>query len=108
MKIIVRDGKIQAGQIFKLSALGYVLGAGLIFIPVFVLATIFTVMAISSGMPAQVNGAQVTGGLAMVAGIMPLIVLPFVLAIQSVIFGGLITLGLWLYTRRRSIEVISQ
>lgn len=106
MKIRARDGKVQVGSLFKLASLGYLMGAGLIAVPVFLLATLFTLLAISAGMPANANGAPVTGGLALVTAAMPLIVLPFILALQAIMFGGLITLGLWLYTRRRPIEII--
>ena len=108
MQIKIKDGKIKSSSLFKLTALGYALGAGALFIPLFLLMTLLTIAAISAGMPANVNGAPVTGGLALVAGVMPLIILPFALAVQAIIFGALITLGLWLYTRKRTIQIIEE
>jgi len=38
--------------------------------------------------------------------LLQLLLLPIILGIQSVLFGGVIVLGLWLYQKRRPILVV--
>ena len=105
MELQTQGGRLKPGGAFKLVATGYFLGAGLIFVPLFAL---ITVIALVSGAPATLNGEQVYGGAAMFVAILPLIMVPVILAMQAVMFGGLAVLGLWLYNKRRPILVIEK
>lgn len=105
MELRTVDGVLKPGGAFKLIATGYLLGAGAIFVPLFVLVILAT---FASGAPATINGEVVEGTAGFLAAFAPLIMLPFVVAIQSVIFGGLIVFGLWLYQKRRPIRVINE
>lgn len=76
---------------FRLIATGYIIGSGVIFGPFLLLATL--VMGLQY--------PRVFGG-----GLFQLLLLPIILGIQSVLFGGVIVLGLWLYQKRRPILVV--
>lgn len=102
MELRTENGQLKAGGAFKLIATGYLLGAGVIFLPAF---AIVGVTATVSHAPVTVNGEVVEGGFAAAFGLAPLVLLPIALAIQSVIFGGIGVLGLWLYTRWRPIRI---
>jgi hypothetical protein len=88
---------------FKLVATGYFLGAGAIFLPLFALVT---VLFMAAGVPPLVNGEPVEGSGRFLAALMPMIMLPVILALQAVMFGGLAVLGLWVYCKRRPIRVV--
>ncbi len=103
MELRTKGGLLKPGGAFKLVATGYFLGAGVIFLPLFVLVTV-TFMA--AGVPPLVNGEPVEGSGAVLAAFLPLIMLPVILALQAVMFGGLAVLGLWVYNKRRPIRVV--
>lgn len=103
MELRTKGGLLKPGGAFKLVATGYFLGAGLIFLPLFALVTM---IFIAAGVPPLVNGEPVEGSGAVLAFFLPLIMLPVVLAMQAVMFGGLAVIGLWLYTKRRPIRVV--
>ena len=102
MELRTDSGQLKAGGAFKLIATGYLLGAGVIFIPAFVVMGLVATLA---GAPIVVNGQVVEGGFATVAGLAPLFLLPVILAGQAMVLSGIIVLGLWLYTRWRPIRV---
>lgn len=102
MELRTEGGQLKAGGAFKLIATGYLLGAGVIFIPAFVVIGLVATLA---GAPIVVNGQVVEGGFATVAGLAPLFLLPVILAGQAMVLSGIIVLGLWLYTRWRPIRV---
>ncbi len=91
MELQIIGGQLKAGATFRLIATGYFIGAGVIFGPLFLLAT----LAISFQRPVMLLG-----------GLLQLLLLPIILGIQSVLFGGVIVLGLWLYQKRRPILVV--
>ncbi len=95
------DGQVRLGGLFKLVAVGYLLGAGAIFVPLFLL---ISVIAVAAGAPMMVNGQPVEGGGILLA-LLPVLMLPVILAIQAVMFGMLVTLGLWIYSKVRTIRV---
>ena len=101
MELQTENGRLKLGGAFKLVATGYFLGAGVIFVPLFALVT---VISLAAGVPPTVNGQEVEGG-GMILAILPLVVVPIILAMQAVMFGGLAVLGLWLYSKRRPIRV---
>lgn len=103
MEIYVIDGQLRPAGAFKLVAVGYLLGAGVIFVPFFVLGSLLLVAA---GAPMTVNGQVVEGAGGALAALLPMIMLPLVLGIQALMLGGLAVLGLWLYSKRRPIRVV--
>lgn len=105
MKLHIANGQLKPGGAFKLVALGYLIGAGAIFAPLFALVTL---IAAGSGAPTTLNGEVVNGGAALMVAAMPFIMLPVVLAMQAAMFGGLVVFGLWLYHKRRPIIIVDE
>jgi hypothetical protein len=103
VELRTEGGQLKPGGAFKLVATGYFLGAGVIFIPLFAL---ISVVSLAAGVPPTVNGQQVEGGGGLLIALLPLILVPVILAIQAVMFGGLAVLGLWLYQKRRPIRIV--
>lgn len=104
MELRTQGGELRLGGAFKLVAIGYFLGAAVIFVPLFLLVAL---ISLAAGAPATVNGQEVEGGGNVLLAVLPMIfMLPVVLAFQSFMFGGLAVLGLWLYQKRRPIRVI--
>lgn len=103
MELRTTGGQLKLGGAFKLVATGYFLGAGVIFFPLFALITVIT---LAVGVPPTLNGEPVEGSAGIFVAFLPLIMVPVILAIQAVMFGGLAVLGLWLYTKRRPIRVV--
>ncbi len=100
MEIKVVDGKLSITSLFAPVAVGYAVGAGVIFLPVFLLFGI-----VGSFMPAIDQSGQSVSGAAI---FLPMIIMvPFMLLMQSVMFGGLIMLGLAIYRKFGKIEVTS-
>jgi uncharacterized protein (DUF2062 family) len=102
MELRTVGGRLRLDSAFKVIATGYLVGAGAIFLPLF---TLITLVAFAAGAPMTVNGEVVEGG-GLIA-LMPIIMVPFILAMQSLLFGGLIVLGLWLFQMRWPIRVVS-
>ncbi|WP_332772377.1 hypothetical protein [Phenylobacterium sp.] len=104
MELRIVDGQLKPGGAFKLVATGYLVGAGAIFVPFFALVTLFT---FGSGAPATLNGEVVKGGAGLMMTLMPFIMLPIILVMQSAMIGGLVVFGLWLYRKHRPIHVVA-
>lgn len=102
MELRTENGHLKPGGAFKLMAAGYFLGAAVIFVPLFALVAL---VSLAAGVPTTVNGQPVEGG-GVLVNLLPLLMVPVVLAVQAVMLGGLAVLGLWLYTRRRPIRVV--
>lgn len=94
MDLRTTNGQLKPGGAFRLIATGYLVGAGAIFIPAFALAAIGTLL--------------VRGGRHFAVSLASLAMAPIIIALQSVMFGGLVVFGLWLYCRRRSIRIVAQ
>jgi Flp pilus assembly pilin Flp len=105
MELRTTSGQLDLGGAFRLVATGYFFGAGAIFIPLFAL---ITVVMVAAGVPGTFNDTVVEGGGSRFVAVLPLIMMPVILAIQAVMFGGLAVLGLWLYTRWKQIRVIER
>lgn len=103
MELRTTGGQLKLGGAFKLVATGYFLGAGVIFLPLFALVT---VISLAAGVPPTLNGEPVEGSGAVLVSLLPLILVPVILAVQAVMLGGLAVLGLWLYNKRRPIRVV--
>jgi hypothetical protein len=101
MEIKAVDGKLSLGSLFGPIAVGYGIGAGVIFIPMFLLIGVLSLVT-----PAGVDqGGQTVSASAM---FLPMIIMvPFILAMQAVMFGGLIMLGLSIYRLWGTLRVTS-
>ena len=93
MELRTIGGQLKAGAAFRLIAIGYIIGAGVIFGPLFLLAT----LAMGVQRPVMLVG-----------GLIQLLLLPIILAIQSILLGGGVVLGLWLYQKRRPILIVDR
>jgi hypothetical protein len=104
LELKTANGRLKLDGAFRLVATGYLIGAGVIFVPLFALVTL---AALASGAPMKVNGQVVEGSAGLVFALLPLVMVPFVVALQSVMFGGLVVFGLWLYQKRRPLRVVA-
>lgn len=100
MKLYVRDGKLQAGSFFKFVFVGILIGEGLIFgIPFFFIA-IALVTAAANGVPIEGNAPEMVWAIP--------IIFPMIVAMHAVMFGGMIVLGLWIYSRFGKLEITEE
>jgi len=74
-------------NLYKAIVIGYAIGAGILFLPLFIL----------SGF--QALAAQADIGLVRALGF--LVLLPIILVLQGAIIGGLVLLGLWVLRKIR-------
>lgn len=102
MELRTVGGRLKLSSAFKMIATGYVVGAGVIFLPIF---TLMAVITFATGAPTTVNGEAVEGGGFL--ALLPIVMVPFIIAMQSLLFGGLVVLGLWLFQKRWPIRVVS-
>jgi hypothetical protein len=101
MEIKAVDGKLSIGSLFGPVAIGYAIGAGVIFLPMFLLMGLL--FAFSPGFVDQ-NGQNVSGA----AMALPMIIMvPFIVVMQGVMFGGLVLLGLAIYRKWGTLRVTS-
>lgn len=105
MELRTTGGQLKPSGAFKLVATGYFLGAGVIFLPLFAL---ITVISLAAGIPPTLNGEPVEGSGGVLVSILPLIMVPVILALQAIMFGGLAVLGLWLYNKRKPIRIVEE
>jgi hypothetical protein len=100
MEIKVVDGKLSLTSLFAPVAVGYGVGAGVIFLPMFLLIGL-----VGSFTPVVDQSGQTVSGAAF---FLPMVIMvPLILLMQSVMFAGLIMLGLAIYRRFGKINVIS-
>ena len=95
------NGKLNPSGTFKLIATGYLIGAGVIFVPLFAIATLF---GFAIGAPTRLNG----GVVGLFVELMPLIMVPIIVAMQALMIGGIVVFGLWLYQKRWPIRVFGE
>jgi hypothetical protein len=101
MEIKAIDGKLSLASLFGPIAVGYGIGAGVIFIPMFlVMGLLFSF--IPTGV--DQNGQTVSPAVM----VLPMVVMvPFIVAMQSVMIGGIIMLGLAIYRKWGTLRVSS-
>ena len=105
MKLKTKNDRLTLGSAYKLIVWGWVLSWGT-FMGLILLVILLTTL-ITGEM--TVNGEIVSGrGSALVAMAPILIVFPVIITLQAFVFGGFMTLGLWIYRLRRPIEVIPE
>jgi hypothetical protein len=101
MEIKAVDGKLSLGSLFGPIAVGYGVGAGVIFIPMFLLVGLLSVFAPPG---VDLSGQPVSAA----AMMLPMVIMvPFILAMQAVMFGGLVLLGLAIYRNWGTLRVTS-
>lgn len=105
MNLKIRDGQLTLGSVFKLVAISW-LCFGVVFVGgIFLL--IFIIGAVSGQM--MVNGDMVQGRAAVIGAMAPMaILIPIIIAVQAVLFGGFVLAGAALYRLRRPISVTAE
>ena len=103
MKLIIRDGKLSFGSIYKLFVVSWsttwIAFAGFV-IAIILLGTLITGET-------MMNGETVEGRIPALLALAPMIILfPVVIFLQSFIFAAFLTGGVWLYSRKRPIDVV--
>ncbi|MBL8538290.1 MAG: hypothetical protein JNM59_12865 [Hyphomonadaceae bacterium] len=101
MEIKAVDGKLSLSSLFGPVAAGYAIGAGVIFVPMFLLMGLLISFA-----PAGVdqNGQAVSPA----TMVLPMVVMvPFIVVMQGVMIGGLVMLGLAIYRNWGTLRVAS-
>lgn len=100
MEIRAVDGKLSLGSLFGPVAVGYGIGAGVIFMPMFLLmGVMFSFVPVVDQVGQPVNGAIM---------ILPMVVMvPIILVMQGAMFGGLVMLGLAIYRKWGTLRVTS-
>lgn len=102
MNLKMRDGQLTLGSVFKLVAISWTC-FGVIIFGAFFLLILLAGVAMGS---MEVNGEVVQGSGAVLVAALPLIIiLPIIIALQALIFGGFVTLGAALYRMRRPLAV---
>lgn len=105
MNLKIRDGQLTMGSVFKLVAISWLCFGVVFFGGIFLL--IFIIGAASGQM--IVNGDMVQGHAAVIGAMAPMVILvPIVIAIQSVLFGGFVLAGAALYRLRRPMSVTAE
>jgi len=98
MKLQSVDGNLSSGNFFKPVAIGYVIGAGVFFLPMLLLTIPMMIL-----MPGVEGESQ-----SMSMALSGLIMVPFILILQGVVFGGLVVLGLSIYRLRWPIRITNK
>jgi hypothetical protein len=94
MKLEISNGAVKPVSLFKFVALGYGLGAGVIFVPLSIIVAI-----------ASLSGADIRWFGAQELLLAPVLV-PFILGMQALMLAALVTVGLWIYCSWRRIEAV--
>lgn len=94
MKLEISNGAVKPASLFKFVALGYGLGAGIIFVPLSIVAAL-----------ASLAGADIRWFAAEDLMLAPVLI-PFILGLQALMLAALVTVGLWIYCFWRRIEAV--
>ena len=98
MKLYVRNGKISPASFFKFVFVGVLIGEGLIVGIPFILMSILMMSA----------GAPIEGNIPTeILWLFPLMV-PVIVGGHALMFGGMILLGLWIYSRFGKLEIAEE
>ncbi len=101
MEIKSVNGKLSVGSLFGPVAVGYAIGAGVIFLPMFLLMGIL--FSFSPGFVDQ-SGQNVSAAMF----VLPMIIMvPFIVVMQGVLMGGLVLLGLAIYRKWGTLHVVA-
>lgn len=104
MQLRIKNGQLSYGSTYKLFYVGWVAGLtlffGILVVPMLIMAAF--------GVPATVNGEVVTGLEAVGSIASFLLIFPIIIALQGLMFAGVMTLGIWLYRRWQPITITGQ
>lgn len=102
MELMVRNGNLSWGSMFKLYFFSWIGGFGALFGGAFFLILL---LALLSG-EVMVNGEPVYGAMQIFLQLMPfLILIPIVIVFHAFFFGGILLFGTWVFSRFRPIAV---
>ena len=94
MQLRTVDGRLTLGSVYKIIVWGWLIGWGVFFIPIMLLIVVGGTIAGQM----SVNGEMVYGHGVVFMQMLPLLVLaPIIIVMHAFMFGGLITLGVWIY-----------
>ena len=102
MKLETKDGQLRLGSAFKLMVVAWTVSWGVLF------GSILLLLALTAVLSGEINvhGETVTGLPDIMLALAPFFVgFPVVIAIQAVLFSGLMVFGLWIYRQWRPIRV---
>ena len=97
MKIRASGGSPELASLYRVVTIGYVIGAGALFLIPTILAVTFGGLGSATSSPGQSTPSP----------FLFVLLVPIVLGMQSLIFGGIVILGLAIYRRWRPIAVVS-
>jgi hypothetical protein len=105
MRLKTKGGQLTLGSAYKLIVWGWLLSWGVLF--GVVLLMLITITLLTGEM--AVNGEIVSGRVRAFIAMAPIVLMfPIVITLHAFMFGGLLTMGLWLYRTKRPIEVIPE
>jgi hypothetical protein len=105
MKMVVENGRLKLGSLYKAVVVGWIYGFGFFF--GVVLFLLLLVSLLTGQM--MVNGEMVYGRGRIFLEMLPiLIVFPIAIVMNALMLGGLVIGGLALYRKRRPIELVDE
>lgn len=105
MKITVKDGRPSLRSLYKLIAMGWIIGFGTLFGIMFLM--IFAISLLTGEM--TVNGELVESRGQVLMQILPMLILfPIIIVVHAFMFGALIIGGMAIYRKRRPIELVDE
>jgi hypothetical protein len=105
MQLRTVDGKLTLGSVYKVIVWGWLISWSVFMVPIFLL---IVVGATLSGQM-SVNGEMVYGSGQIFVQLLPMIILlPIIIVMHAFMFGGMITLGVWIYRHFRPLTVTAE
>ncbi|MBI3438180.1 MAG: hypothetical protein HY054_05940 [Proteobacteria bacterium] len=97
MKLRVKNGRFEPASLFKFVFVGVLLGEGVIFVPFFLLMMVMFLVMPQSNIQGPRDAIFIVP-----------VLLPMIIAMHTLMFGGMIVLGLWLFSLRGKLEIASE
>ncbi len=102
MRLKTIGGRLTLGSVFRLVAVGWLISGGLLALAYL----LFVVVGVVTTGQVAFNGLVVLGaGQALLTMAPVFVMFPLIVIGQALALGGLVTLGVWLYQRRRPLVV---
>ena len=96
------DGQLGSTSFFKPVVIGYVLGAAVFFVPMLLLMALIGIVTVATG---STGGIEADGTDPLPNLMMGFLMIPVILVMQSVMFGGMVVLGLSIYRIKWPIRI---
>lgn len=93
MKLIVRNGALTTGSVFRLVMIGWFFGVGTLFVLALIPAVLIDII-VSNDSPGMI-----------LAHWLPILLVPVVLAGQAFVFGIVAAAGYFVFTRYRPVRL---